>query len=572
MNFETTPIHGRSCLVTFMKAAKEHPRGLPVALQDALDQEVAAGLKDGRLMANFKREALGTRTWMHDQLQSLAEQGFKIVACVGNARIPSLYFCNTYPALPSLYCCKTLLRSYGAAAKGMVLLHFLRQLRRSYDFDFVADDAPLKQGTFCPGTSIPVHTTASSFPQCIFVTSTQVLPAKNISTVHPSQPLAIVVMPWNFLEEITFRIQNLVQFPRSAPVILVVPFPRPKLLLLHKSDAPTEVLPPTQPKLPLQAQSHDPHVQVVLLADISGNNAAFIHAFIQHHSSMFDLAIVLDRSETSFVQSAFDAVAPSNWRFTKDSNVVVSSLFEKSFGDRLTFTIRLHGHQLLVHPDFRAFIREFNASSLHFPVVQLSAKTPAKTSASFSNTCLSILCNRTLALSSTITSRTAIKLVTLAASDLAALRAIEYDPCIAVLVVLGADAALPEPGAVRPDGGVVEWMADNRAKGVSAVDAVTIHTTPTFSRDHWDAPDATVVALVLEAAGLTKAGAAEPAEVQVHRWMFAKPTRLHPAPFLMAAGLPPLVFAGDAFDGAKVEGAVLSGRRAGEALRHALGD
>jgi hypothetical protein len=82
VNFEITPIHGKSCLVTFMKATKGQPRGLPVSLQVAMDQEVSAGLKDGRLMANFKREAVGTRTWMHDQLQSLAGQGFKIVAYV----------------------------------------------------------------------------------------------------------------------------------------------------------------------------------------------------------------------------------------------------------------------------------------------------------------------------------------------------------------------------------------------------------------------------------------------------------------------------------------------------------
>jgi renalase len=162
--------------------------------------------------------------------------------------------------------------------------------------------------------------------------------------------------------------------------------------------------------------------------------------------------------------------------------------------------------------------------------------------------------------------------VTLSTADLAALRAIEYDPCIAVLAVLDAGTALPEPGAVRPDDGAIEWMADNRRKGVSSVDAVTIHTTPTFSREHWHAAEATVVALVLEAAGLTTPSSPAVSEVQVHRWMFAKPTRLHPAPFLMAEGVPPLVFAGDAFDGAKVEGAVLSGRRAGEALRHALGD
>jgi predicted NAD/FAD-dependent oxidoreductase len=39
---------------------------------------------------------------------------------------------------------------------------------------------------------------------------------------------------------------------------------------------------------------------------------------------------------------------------------------------------------------------------------------------------------------------------------------------------------------------------------------------------------------------------------------------------MFASGLPALCFAGDAFDGAKVEGAVLSGRRAGEALLSSL--
>ncbi|CAF4688503.1 unnamed protein product, partial [Rotaria magnacalcarata] len=46
--------------------------------------------------------------------------------------------------------------AYGAAAKGMVLLHFLLEIsNRSWNISFVIDDAPLKQNTFCPGTSIP---------------------------------------------------------------------------------------------------------------------------------------------------------------------------------------------------------------------------------------------------------------------------------------------------------------------------------------------------------------------------------------------------------------------------------
>ncbi len=160
--------------------------------------------------------------------------------------------------------------------------------------------------------------------------------------------------------------------------------------------------------------------------------------------------------------------------------------------------------------------------------------------------------------------------VQLSPGDVTALRAVEYDPCIAVLAVLpgGGHAGLAEPGAVRPGDDIVDWMADNRRKGVSAVPAVTVHTTPAFSRANWETPEATIVQRVLEATGIVPGST--PTEVQVHRWLFARPTTLHPAPFLMADGVPPLCFAGDAFDGAKVEGAVLSGRRAAEALRHAL--
>jgi len=167
-------------------------RAMPPTLQSALQQEQSAGLFSRQLLVDFKRQALRMRAWMHEQLQSLGAQGFRIVA-------------------------------YGAAAKGMVLLHYLQQLQpRSYDFDFIADDAALKQGTYCPGTSIPV------------------LPASHLSHTPTSQPLAIVIMPWNFLEEITRRIRNILHSPR-APVILVVPFPQQRLLQLYSSLPPTDI-------------------------------------------------------------------------------------------------------------------------------------------------------------------------------------------------------------------------------------------------------------------------------------------------------------------------------------------
>jgi hypothetical protein len=121
----------------------------------------------------------------------------------------------------------------------------------------------------------------------------------------------------------------------------------------------------------------------------------------------------------------------------------------------------------------------------------------------------------------------------------------------------------------RPDEGPVDWLADNHRKGVSAVPAVTVHATPEGSRAWWDVPDEDVAGALLRAARL--ASPAVERSVQVHRWRFARPTVLHPDRWLVAQGLPPLVLAGDAFGGAKVEGAALSGAAAADAVRAVLG-
>ena len=164
--------------------------------------------------------------------------------------------------------------------------------------------------------------------------------------------------------------------------------------------------------------------------------------------------------------------------------------------------------------------------------------------------------------------------VRLTAADRAVLEAITYDPCLAVLAPLEGLSGLPEPGALDPDAldpdaastgaGPIDWMADNQTKGVSAAPAVTIHATAEFSRQHRDSPDGQVIAELIAAAALG-APVIEGA-VQVQRWRYAKPSTLHPQPCLVASGTPPLVFAGDAFGGAKVEGAVLSGLAAADAL------
>ena len=154
--------------------------------------------------------------------------------------------------------------------------------------------------------------------------------------------------------------------------------------------------------------------------------------------------------------------------------------------------------------------------------------------------------------------------VELSAADIEALDAVRYDQCIAVLAALDGASGLDGAGAVRPATGPIEWMADNQLKGVSAVPAVTIHATAHFSSTRWESSDEQVIAELLAAAHL----AAPPidGQPQVQRWRFARPATIHPQRCLTATGVAPLVFAGDAFGGAKVEGAALSGSAAAAAV------
>jgi predicted NAD/FAD-dependent oxidoreductase len=157
--------------------------------------------------------------------------------------------------------------------------------------------------------------------------------------------------------------------------------------------------------------------------------------------------------------------------------------------------------------------------------------------------------------------------VTLAAVDRSALERLDYDPCLAVMLVADDGFVLPEPGAVAPSDGPLDWVADNGAKGISSRSALTVHVGAAGSRDWWDLADAEVVDLVVAELGALTGATPTVIDRSVQRWRYARPATQHPERCLAAEGLPPLVFAGDAFGEAKVEGAVRSGWAAAAALR-----
>lgn len=157
--------------------------------------------------------------------------------------------------------------------------------------------------------------------------------------------------------------------------------------------------------------------------------------------------------------------------------------------------------------------------------------------------------------------------IQLTAANQARLDAIEYEACIAVMAVLDGPSSIPVPGAIALEDGPIAWISDNQQKGVSKIPAITIHGSGDFSAEHFDLDRQITGQQLIDAAQpLLGAGVSD---FQVHGWRYSKPTVVDPQPCMLASSdtsLPPLALAGDAFNGPRVEGAVVSGWAAAAAL------
>jgi predicted NAD/FAD-dependent oxidoreductase len=147
---------------------------------------------------------------------------------------------------------------------------------------------------------------------------------------------------------------------------------------------------------------------------------------------------------------------------------------------------------------------------------------------------------------------------------------VAYEPTLAVGVLLDGAAAVPAPGGVQPSDGPFSFVADNQAKGISDRPTVTLHATGELSRRLWDASDAVALPTLIDEGRRWLGRHATIVDARLVRWPYARPTVLYPSPCLVVEGPAPLIFAGDAFGQARVEGAVLSGLAAAGAVASRL--
>jgi renalase len=140
----------------------------------------------------------------------------------------------------------------------------------------------------------------------------------------------------------------------------------------------------------------------------------------------------------------------------------------------------------------------------------------------------------------------------------------DYDRTLTLLVVLDGDGAVPPPGGVQ-GAAPFTFVADNKAKGISGVTALTLHADPRWSSAHWD-DDPDVARHELLSLARPFVGTSAVVTCQLKRWRFATPQAIWPDAHWSPDAFSSVAVAGDAFAGPRVEGAALSGLSAATAL------
>ncbi len=338
INFQITPIHGRSCLVTFQRnnllsdsfltmGEKEDPPSLTLAFQ----KEQNLGMTKSWFYIKYEAQALAMRQWIVRQLDTLSKQGHTIIA-------------------------------YGAAAKGMVLLHSLLEIdSHSWNFSYIVDDASLKQNTFCPGTKIPVR------------------PTSELSKHDATKPLTIVVFAWNFWTEISKKILKETVNKGIQHVFIILPFPHQQLIKLKSNSS--LILSQNSYK-PLPWPSIFPSRRPVILLSHFFNEEVLLPFWIRHHASMFDSAILIDYNSTDRSLDIIRREAPSSWKIVSSRNNQFISRFvddevmdyEKMHPN--AWKITLTTTEFLVHQNLRSYLAETEQSgdimALRFRSVMMS--------------------------------------------------------------------------------------------------------------------------------------------------------------------------------------------------------
>jgi renalase len=125
-------------------------------------------------------------------------------------------------------------------------------------------------------------------------------------------------------------------------------------------------------------------------------------------------------------------------------------------------------------------------------------------------------------------------------------------------------------GIQAPNDPVISWIGHDTSKRPELhpdATVLVIHASAEFSSKHFDAGEELITHQLLESAGrVAQVDLSAPQSWILQRWRYALGPKTDGEGARFFPGPPPLVLAGDAIAGGKIEGAWLSGRAAAQAL------
>ncbi len=168
---EELPTHGGSLRI-YGRHADDESKPITARAKELLKREAAAGLGDLDAYRQFREQVEATKRDLLEFLVETRREGKSIIG-------------------------------YGAPGKGNTLLNYCG-IRTDF-LEYTVDRNPYKQGTYLPGTHIPVHD-----------------PEK----IAETKPDYILILPWNLKDEIAAQLAYTAEWGAQ----LVVPIPRVQVL------------------------------------------------------------------------------------------------------------------------------------------------------------------------------------------------------------------------------------------------------------------------------------------------------------------------------------------------------
>lgn len=159
------------------------------------------------------------------------------------------------------------------------------------------------------------------------------------------------------------------------------------------------------------------------------------------------------------------------------------------------------------------------------------------------------------------------------------LTSISLSSCLAVVVPWLSRSAVSIPAIWKSPSPQISGIYQQVAKGIqmdpSIHEVSVIHASPSLSRELWEREHSDQISEILKEADRligAQGGLFDSKKAMLHRWRYCEPLQNDPELFFKvefsysSTESPLLVLAGDAFGRSSIEGALISGRSAGERL------